>query len=70
MAVSSLEEETFKYLVEKCDMYDYIDAILELKDKYSLYELEQIKKEWKMKNMKITVENFENFRNQVHNKKL
>jgi hypothetical protein len=62
MGISTLEEETFKYLIEKCDIYDNIDAILDLKDKYSLYELEQLQKEWKIKKMNIVVENMENFR--------
>jgi len=62
MGISTLEEETFKYLIEKCDIYDNIDAILDLKDKYSLYELEQLQKEWKIKRMNIVVENMENIR--------
>ena len=62
MGISTLEEETFKYLIEKCDIYDNIDAILDLKDKYSLYELEQLQKEWKIKKMNIVVENMENIR--------
>ncbi len=70
MDQSSDEEETFKYLIEKCDIYDHIDAILDLKDKYTLYELEQLKKEWNLKNMKISVENLENYRNKYVNKKI
>lgn len=62
MSNSTYEEEVFRYLIEKCNMYDHIDAILDLKDKYSLYELEQLQKEWKMKNAQITVENAEKFR--------
>jgi hypothetical protein len=62
MGISTLEEETFKYLIEKCDIYDHIDAILDLKDKYSLYEFEQIQKEWKLKKMNIVVENMEKIR--------
>ena len=49
-------------------MYDHIDALLDLKDKYSLYELEQVQKEWKLKRMKIGVENLEKFREKAHYK--
>ncbi len=70
MDQSSDEEETFKFLIEKCDIYDHIDAILDLKDKYTLYELEQIKKEWNIKNMKISVENLEKYRDKYVNKKI
>lgn len=70
MKNSTLEEETFKYLIEKCEMYDYIDAILDLKDKYTLYEMEQLKKEWKLQNNRVTVENLENFRDKVYNNKI
>lgn len=70
MGVSSPEEDTFKFLIEKCDIYDHIDALLHLKDKYTLYELEQIKKEWELKNMKVSVENLEKFRDQMRNKRI
>jgi hypothetical protein len=62
MSSSTDEEEVFKYLIEKCDIYDHIDALLELKDKYTIYELEQLQKEFKIQNSKITAENMEKFR--------
>ncbi len=62
MANSSYEEEVFRYLIEKCDIYDHIDALLDLKDKYTIFELEQLQKEFKLKNTKIGVENLEKFR--------
>jgi hypothetical protein len=55
------EEEIYRVLVEKCDIYDNIDAILSLRDKYSLFEMEQLNKEKKMKKNKIIVENMERF---------
>lgn len=55
------EEEIYRILVEKCDLYDNIDAILSLKQKYSLYELEQLNKERILKKNKIIVENMENY---------
>ncbi len=55
------EEEIYRILVEKCDIYDNIDAILSLKDKYSLFEMEQLNKEKKMKKNKIIVENMERY---------
>lgn len=58
-----LEEEIYRILVEKCDLYDNIDAILSLKQKYSLYELEQLNKERMLKKNKIIVENMENYAN-------
>ena len=57
------EEEIYRILVEKCDLYDNIDAILSLKQKYSLYELEQLNKEKTLKKNKIIVENLENYAN-------
>jgi hypothetical protein len=62
MEASSLAEETFKLLIEKCDMYDNIDALLDLKGKYSLYELDQLKKEMGDKQRAIGFENLEKFR--------
>lgn len=55
------QEEIYRILVEKCDLYDNIDAILSLKHKYSLYELEQLNKEKTLKKNKIIVENMENY---------
>ena len=45
-----VEEEILRTLIEKCDMYDYIDAVLDLKFKYSQYEMAQLSRE--MNNMK------------------
>ena len=59
---SNLEEEIFKHLVEKCDIYDHIDSLLELREKYSLYEMEQVKKELIDKKKEIAIQNFEKFR--------
>jgi len=56
-------EEIYRILVEKCDLYDNIDAILSLKSKYSLYELEQITKERKLMKNKIIVDNMINYSN-------
>lgn len=67
MAPSTLEEETFKTLTEKTDIYDHIDAILELKDKHSLYELEQVSKEVRMRKNSVKVENFKKFQ-EIKNK--
>lgn len=55
------EEEVYRILVEKCDIYDNIDAILSLKDKYSLFEMEQLNKEKKLKKNKIILENMERY---------
>jgi hypothetical protein len=65
-ANSTLEEETFKFLIEKCDIYDHIDAILDLKDKYSLYEMEQLNKERRIKRDNIVVENMEHIRDKIN----
>lgn len=53
----SEEELMYNILQEKTDMYDSIDAILNLKDKYSQYELNQLKKEEKERNAAIIREN-------------
>jgi len=63
MENTQLEEEIYRILVEKCDLYDNIDAILSLKKKYSLYELEQLNKEKTLKKNKIIVENMDNYAN-------
>ena len=55
------EEEIYRILVEKCDLFDNIDAILSLKKKYSLFELEQLNKEKILKKNKIIVENMQSF---------
>jgi hypothetical protein len=66
MSSSTFDEETFKYLIEKCDMYDNIDAILDLKDKYTLYELDQVQKERRMKGVKVAIENLEKLKEKTH----
>jgi hypothetical protein len=62
MAPSSIEEETFKLLIEKCDIYDHIDAILDMKDKYSRFELDQLNKQHQLKIKAIQQENIEKFK--------
>lgn len=64
MAPSSIEEETFKILIEKCDIYDHIDAILSLKDRYSTYDMEQLNKEHKFKLKAVQLQNMEKFMEQ------
>lgn len=61
------EEEIYRTLVEKCNLYDNIDAILSLKHKYSLYELEQLNKEKTMKKNTIIVDNMDKFANMRRN---
>jgi hypothetical protein len=62
MAPSDYEQEIYRTLVEKCDIYDHIDAILDLREKYSLYEMEQLNKEISVRNSEIIAENMEGLR--------
>jgi hypothetical protein len=62
MAPSDFEQEIYRTLVEKCDIYDHIDAILDLRTKYSLFEMEQLNKEIRSRNMEIISENMEKLR--------
>lgn len=50
-----------KRLIEKVDIYDSVDSILNLKDRYSLYELNQMKKEEYRLNESIVSQNMSNF---------
>ena len=50
-------------------MYDYIDAILDLKYKYSDFEMFQLSKELKNLRMGNSLDNFKYF-SEVSNKKL
>jgi hypothetical protein len=59
MAPSGFEQEIYRTLVEKCDIYDHVDAILDLREKYSLFEMEQLNKEIKNRNTEIISENLE-----------
>jgi hypothetical protein len=61
-------EVVTKTLQEKTDLYDSIDAILELRQRYSLYELNQLKKENKTRNNDIVAENMEYFYKFTNNK--
>lgn len=62
----SEEELMYKILQEKTDMYDSIDAILNLKEKYSQFELNQLKKEETERNSVIIRENMRNLSNLMH----
>ena len=57
------EEFIYKTLQEKTDMYDSMDSILDLKEKYSLYELNQLKKEENERNNSIVVDHIKLIRN-------
>lgn len=57
------EEFIYKTLQEKTDMYDSMDSILDLKEKYSLYELNQLKKEENERNNSIVVNHFKLIKN-------
>ncbi len=59
MEPSDLEQEMFRTLVNKCDLYDHLDALLELKEKYSLYEIEQLNKEINRQKSDIISENMD-----------
>ena len=63
------EEIILRTLIEKCDMYDYIDSILDLKYKYSDFEIYQLSKELKNMRMDNSLDNFKYFR-EVSNKKV
>jgi hypothetical protein len=57
MAPSDMEQEIFRTIVNKCDMYDHIDALLDLKEKYTLYEIEQLNKDITNRKNEIIVDN-------------
>ena len=59
MTPSDLEQEIFRTLVNKCDLYDHLDALLDLKEKYSLYEIEQLNKEISQQKSEIISENMD-----------
>lgn len=61
MEYMSKNELYVKRLIEKVDIYDSVDAILNLKDRYSLYELNQMKKEEYRINESIVSQNMSNF---------
>lgn len=55
------EQLLYQILQEKTDIYDSVDYILDLKEKYSLYELNQLKKEEKERNYSIIMDKFKEY---------
>lgn len=64
----SENEFMHKKLQEKCDLYDSMDAILDLRERYSQYEINQLKKEHNERNNNIVAENMEYFYKFSNNK--
>lgn len=67
-SVMSSNEFFTKKLRERTDLYDSIDAILDLRQRYSLYEINQLKKEKQERNNDIIAENMEYFYKFSNNK--
>ncbi len=63
------EEIVLRTLIEKCDMYDYIDAVLDLKYKYSDFEMSQITKDYRNNKLNNSLDNFKYFK-EVSQKKV
>lgn len=63
MAVMSKNEFTYRLLQEKTDIYDAIDSLLDLRAKYSLYEMNQMKKESIERRNSIVLDTLEEFKN-------
>ena len=59
MRIMTKQEFIYRELLKKSDIYDNIDALLDLKHKYSKFELEQLRKEKKARKDFIVVENAE-----------
>lgn len=55
------EERVWRHLVDSCDLFDDIDAILHMKEKYSKFELEQVLLEKRERELSLSLENLEDF---------
>lgn len=56
------DELLYRALQRHTDTFDTIEAILDLKEKYSLYELQQLKNEEMKRNISIIQKNYNHFR--------
>lgn len=62
MTTQEIREIVFNKLSRDYDLYDHLDALLELKGKYSLFEMEQLNKELRERRRNVTIENMEKVR--------
>ena len=65
MAPNLIEEETLRLLVDNFGIYDYLDGIMDLKSKYSHYEVNQLTKEISERKKSVIMREFKTFQNKA-----
>jgi len=58
MSPNTFEEETMRLLVDNYGIYDHLDGIMDLKSKYSKYELNQVTSEISERRKSLIKEEF------------